>query len=418
LRSVSATLLWLLAGACAASYPSRTSDSAPRQSLPHVARVVLAARVDAPPLAATGAWRLTDESGAVAVRAGRGEQWRLEGRGSRLRAVRADGTGSASRSGGLTLRTADASDFVVWNGKRYRGELRFVPTDSGVLVLNNVDVEDYLRGVVPIEIGTQSAGDRAAVEAQAIAARSYAVVRMRENASTAYDLLSSTLDQVYGGVSSETNAGDAAIRATAELVLLYDRRPVSAPYHSACGGSTADPTELWRTTSQPFLQRVSDRIPGTDRYYCDIAPRFRWERTWDASALESVLERYLRNYASVPAGPIGAVRSVSVEGHTLSGRVSAVTISTDRGAYRVRGNDMRFVLRSSGGEMLNSTYFSPEPVVGRDGRLTQLTLRGNGYGHGVGMCQWGAIGRARAGQDSRTILRTYFPGTTVGRVGT
>ena len=78
---------------------------------------------------------------------------------------------------------------------------------------------------------------------------------------------------------------------------------------------------------------------------------------------------------------------------------------------------MRFVLRSVGGDLLPSTYFSLEPVIGRDGRLMQLTVRGTGNGHGVGMCQWGAIGRARAGQDVRTILRTYYPGTTLARVG-
>jgi stage II sporulation protein D len=82
----------------------------------------------------------------------------------------------------------------------------------------------------------------------------------------------------------------------------------------------------------------------------------------------------------------------------------------------VKGDDVRWVLRNSGGEILNSTYFSVENmVVGRDGRLSQLTLRGSGYGHGIGMCQWGAIGRARAGQDFRAILRAYYPGTVVGR---
>jgi stage II sporulation protein D len=80
----------------------------------------------------------------------------------------------------------------------------------------------------------------------------------------------------------------------------------------------------------------------------------------------------------------------------------------------VRGNDIRFVLRQPGGEILNSTDFSIESHTTNDGLLARLVVRGNGNGHGVGMCQWGAIGRARAGQDFRTILRTYFPGTTVG----
>jgi stage II sporulation protein D len=196
---------------------------------------------------------------------------------------------------------------------------------------------------------------------------------------------------------------------------MYEGRVVSAPYHSTCGGSTAAPDELWRSANEPFLQRVSDRIPGTDRYYCEIAPRFRWERSWRADSLTAVVERYLRTYAQVPAGPVGAVRGVSVDGRTPSGRAAALWIETDRGGYRIRGNDIRYVLRSAGGELLNSTYFSPELLTSPDGRLVRLTIRGHGYGHGVGMCQWGAIGRARAGQDFRTILRTYYPGTTVAR---
>ena len=82
----------------------------------------------------------------------------------------------------------------------------------------------------------------------------------------------------------------------------------------------------------------------------------------------------------------------------------------------LRGNDIRYVLRAPGGEILNSTNFTVESVPGRDGSIALLTLRGTGYGHGVGMCQWGAIGRARAGQDFRTILGTYYPGTTIGAI--
>jgi stage II sporulation protein D len=163
------------------------------------------------------------------------------------------------------------------------------------------------------------------------------------------------------------------------------------------------------------LQRVSDRIPDSNRYYCDIAPRFRWERTWRADTLAAVIERYLRAYAKAPGEPLGAVRAVAAEQVTASGRVADLRVEMERGTYHVRGNDIRNVLRSAGGEPLNSTYFSPDAVTGADGRLSRLTVRGFGYGHGVGMCQWGAIGRARAGQDFRTILRTYYPGTRVAR---
>jgi stage II sporulation protein D len=299
------------------------------------------------------------------------------------------------------------------NQRRYRGELAVIVADSLLRVINRLEVETYLRGVVPRELGVRGPSDRAALEAQAVAARSYAVARLA-NPSRPYDLTATTTDQVYGGLDAEDSLANTAIAATSGLVLTYNGRVVSAPYHSTCGGSTAAPEELWRTESEPFLQRVSDRIPGSDRFYCDIAPRFRWERSWRRDSLTAVIERYLRSYADVPSGAIGDVRDVSVDGRTASGRVAALVIETDRGRYRLRGNDIRYVFRS-GGELLNSTYFSPEVLSSPDGRVARLTIRGMGYGHGVGMCQWGAIGRARAGQDFRTILRTYYPGTTVAR---
>jgi stage II sporulation protein D len=128
-----------------------------------------------------------------------------------------------------------------------------------------------------------------------------------------------------------------------------------------------------------------------------------------------VVRRYLGAYAAVGGSGPGKVTDITIEDRTPSGRVGTLVIRTDRGSYRLRGNDSRSVLRSTGGELLNSSYFSVT-TERDDGRLVRAVIRGNGYGHGVGMCQWGAIGRARTGQDVRTILRTYYPGTIVGPV--
>jgi stage II sporulation protein D len=358
-------------------------------------------------LSATSRWQLVDRGGTVVSRGDSGARTTASVAGDVIR------IGDA-RGGDAPLTLSSSAGIVSVNGRRYRGELSLSRSDSGLLVVNRVDVEAYLRGVVPRELGIRGPAERAALEAQAVAARSYAVVRLH-NASRAYDLVATTADQVYGGVESENALADAAVAATEALVLMYDGRIVNAPYSSTCGGTTAEPSEVWRSRNEPFLQRVSDRIPGSDRFYCDIAPRFRWERSWRADTLTAIVERYLRAYAQVPAGPIGSVRGISVDGRTPSGRVEAISLETDRGRYRLQGNDIRYVLRSPGGELLNSTYFSPDIVAGSDGRLSRLTIRGLGYGHGIGMCQWGAIGRARAGQDFRTILRTYFPGTNVAR---
>jgi stage II sporulation protein D len=416
LRSVLVAAALVAAAACGASRAARTTTSAGRvdDGGPPV-RVALATAQRSVSLSATGNWRLYERGGtSVLVRAGGGDVWRIEGRGARLRAVRADGSATASRSGPFIARPVEAGAMMTWNGRRYRGELLIASTDRGLVVVNRLPLEAYLRGVVPSEIGDRTPEEIEAVAAQAVAARSYTYVRVAGGRGGLYDLVASTSDQVYGGVEVEKPVADAAIEKTAGEVLLYAGRVVNAPYHSTCGGSTAEASEVWRSPGEPFLQRVSDRVPGSGRYYCEPSPRFRWTETYDGPGLDAVLERYLRGYATVPRGGVGDPRIIAIETRTPSGRVGTLAIETDRGRYMLRGNDIRYVLRRPGGEILNSTYFSVEPTIGPDGHIASLTIAGIGYGHGVGMCQWGAIGRAREGQDYRTILQTYYPGTTVG----
>jgi stage II sporulation protein D len=373
--------------------------------------------VASPRISATSGWSFSDESsGRTVEHAASGESWRIESLGGRVRAVSASGEPSAWVDGALIAR-ADGDGFVQLNGKRYRGELLLLPGDTGIAVVNRVRMDDYLRGVVPLEIGTTDRRDMAAVEAQSVTARSYAYVHLGTSSPAhPYDVTASVRDQLYGGVNAETAVSNAAIDATRGLVLQYSGRVVNAPYHSACGGSTAGADEIWRTEAEPYLQSVSDRIPGTDRFYCDIAPRFRWTRTLDGQTLREALVKYLGSYTAVPGAYPGTPRDVEVDTRTPSGRVGTLKIATDRGNYVLRGNDIRYVLRPPGGEILNSTNFTVETTTAPDGSLSRLVLKGTGYGHGVGMCQWGAIGRARAGQDFRTILSTYYPGTTVGRL--
>jgi stage II sporulation protein D len=305
--------------------------------------------------------------------------------------------------------------FLTVDGKRYRGEIALHARVGAIVVVNRLPVEDYLRGVVPLEIGARRTADEfAAIAAQAVAARSYTYIRISGDSSRPFDLGTTVMDQVYGGADAEMPLADSAVAITRGEVLTFAGRTVNAPYSSTCGGSTAAATELWqRTADEPYLVPVSDRIPGTERYYCDESPRFRWTRTVDRHTLGVMLDRHLRAYVTVPAGGAGNVRAVEVEGRTQTDRVRALTFITTRGRYTVRGNDVRFVLREPGGEIVNSTYFIVESERGADGALARLVLRGGGYGHGVGMCQWGAIGRARAGQDYRTILQAYYPGTTI-----
>jgi stage II sporulation protein D len=377
-------------------------------------RVELLAGASSVRLSGNGAWRMYEADGATFITgATSGETWRFERAARRVRAVRVDGDPTPWEQGSILARVTD-DGYLAVNGKPYRGSIRIVATDSGLMVVNFLSVEDYVRGVVSLELGTRQPGDSAALQAQAIAARSYVFTHLSESPRRDYDLTSGVLDQVYGGVNAETAVGNAAVESTTRLVLAYGGRVVNAPYHSTCGGRTAEAPEVWRTPGEPYLQSVSDRIPGTDRYYCDISPRFTWTRTMTGAQVNAAIERYLRSYVDLPRGGPGRVRDVAVTATTPSGRVGTLAVDTDRGRYTLRGNDIRFVLRTPGGEILNSTYFSVDAHRGNDGALVSLVINGRGNGHGVGMCQWGAIGRARAGQDFRTILGAYFPGTTIG----
>lgn len=412
-RGLAFVAYMVTAPSCARSTTPPGATRPPAAVDASVVRVSLgtSARVN---LGASGRWRLVDRDGRVVTSGDSGQRVALSAARAAMRVSQPGVPDREVVALPLSFAPASARVFLTVSGRRYRGAITILAADTMVQVINHVDVEAYLRGVVPREIGVRPDDERAAVEAQAVAARSYVVARLG-TVSRAFDVAATTADQVYGGVDAENAIADAAIQATTGLVLYYGDRIVSAQYYSACGGTTAEPSELWGARREPYFQRVSDRIAESDRFYCDIAPRFRWERSWRADTLAAVIERYVRSYAQAPREPLGEVRGVSVEGRTPSGRVAVLRLEMARGTYRVQRNDIRNVLRSPGGELLNSTYFSPEVVTGADGRLSRLTIRGLGYGHGVGMCQWGAIGRARAGQNFRTILRTYYPGTRLAR---
>ena len=405
-----------MATACVTGRTRTGGPVAPARGQGHIVRIALSMSAAHVVLSATGDWRLENDGGA-SMRLHASDAWPIERDGSFLYAAGSDGDHDASRATAFTARSAEDGSFITVNGQRYRGEVRVVPTERGLLVVNRLPVEEYLRGVVPLEIGGRRSDEFAAVEAQAVAARSYAYSHMTDTASRPYDMTSTVMDQAYGGVHAETQSTDAAVAETAGIVLTYGGRIVNAPYHSTCGGRTAAPSEVWNDGhDEPYLVSVSDRIPGTNRYYCDISPTFHWTRTYDGGDLAAVLDRYLRAYVTVPGGDVGTVRQVKIDGTTKSGRVRALTIRTDRGRYTLHENEIRFVMRTRSGVALHSTSFALKSEHDSHGRISRLTLTGRGNGHGIGMCQWGAIGRARAGQDYQTILHTYYPGTTLGRV--
>jgi stage II sporulation protein D len=200
------------------------------------------------------------------------------------------------------------------------------------------------------------------------------------------------------------------VQATRGQVLTYQGRPATVFFHSTCGYATASPAEVFRSvTGQPYLRSVSDRRPGGGDY-CDISPRYRWRVEWDRATLTATLRRSLPAVLGIDPAAIDAVTDVRVAHTGPSGRPSEIRIRVGRGEIPVYGPDIRAVLRTPAGEPLGGSAF--QLSTREDGTLVAA---GAGWGHGVGLCQWGAVGRARAGQSTRAIVLGYFPGASLTR---
>jgi stage II sporulation protein D len=309
---------------------------------------------------------------------------------------------------------------VSFDGVLYRGEIEIFATSAESLgVANVLTVESYLRGVVPLEIGRRRPEEIEAVKAQAVAARTYAVAASGSRARGSFDVFATVEDQVYGGFDGEEPVSLQAIAETEGIVAEHDGDPIKAYFHSSCGGRTEARHEVWELPGLPYLKSVRD-TPGASRNlalaYCRDAASFTWTETWNGQEIAGLVEQHLPAVASTPVGGvIGRVRNLRVTARTPSGRVRWLTVETDGGTYRVFGDRVRWLLRRPGStRILESAWFELD-VERRGGRVTKVVAEGRGYGHGVGMCQHGALGMARQGYTYDEILGHYYPGIELVR---
>ena len=350
--------------------------------------------------------------GATLGRGLAGETVTVSASGGQLRVVGATGSTVATGTGPLLFHPLD-DGMVSIGGKPYRGDALVQATAAGrVTAVNVLDVERYLLGVVPQEIGRLGDTLIEAAKAQAVAARTYAVKYMGRRASQGFDVFATTEDQVYGGAGAEHPTVDRAVLETAGEIIAYNGQPIEAYYHSTCAGRTAAIDEVWNERPVPYLVSVSDIDPATGEGYDQRSGRYRWTQRWTVQQITGILNRTLAD--SLPAGvsSIGTIRDMRVLERTPSGRIRALRIRTSNGDFTVGKDRIRWIFLTPAGVPLNSSKFDVQLV--RDaGQVTEVVATGGGWGHGIGMCQWGAMGRARAGQDYRTILGAYYPGTTI-----
>lgn len=275
------------------------------------------------------------------------------------------------------------------NGKRYRGTIEVFPQEKGLLVVDELPIEEYLVGLINCEIS--SLWPMEAIKAQAVVARTYAVYQKRVRAGALYHLESSVLDQVYDGCDIEDSRAARGVRETAGEVLTYAGQPIQAFYHSNCGGRTEVAENVWGFRL-PYLRSV-------ECAYCSANPSARWEQTLSLKKLEALLKG---GGVSVPG-----LRDIREGRRNESGRLADLILVSSRGTTTVSAVTFRKLV---GYTVVKSTNFQVKSAD--DG----VTLTGMGYGHGVGLCQWGAKQRAGDGFDYREILSYYYPGTRLEKI--
>lgn len=297
---------------------------------------------------------------------------------------------------------------VRLNGMPYRGELNLrAEGASKVAAVNRLGMEPYLFGVVPGEIGFFSPELVEAIEAQAVAARTYAFAHRGQYGEHDYDLVADVMDQVYGGVKKELPIVTAAVWKTRGEVLRHDGEYIKAYYHSTCGGHTEDIESVWDKPPETYL------VGTDDNDWCAWSKYWQWEEVCTRPWLDSTVAAFVAN-EKLGGKELGKLEDLRIKRRRESGRVDLLQLVFEKGKLEVGGDKSRWVFGrpSKNTPILPSANYKLtfEP---KGGKWTKVTIRGKGYGHGVGMCQCGAIGRARAGQSHTQILTAYYAGATL-----
>lgn len=356
---------------------------------------------------------VNEPDGSRVVVIPRGQRWQVMVSGSGL-VVTSPGGWVSPQLEAISLAATDPRAPLWINGKAYRGGGEVLRDRTGLTIVNRLGMELYLLGVVSAEMGHRGSGEQAALRAQAVVSRTYALKNLRRWRAAGFDLYGTVADQAYGGVAAETAEGRAAVSQTRGRVLSYDGALIEAFYFSTCGGRTAEGFEVFRGAVRPYLRSVAD-VNESGIAYCSISPRYRWREEWSGETLRATLQRNLPPVPGTLSPSVVTVTDLRVTQRSASGRVEQVSIGLGATEVKVEGHTrIRQLLRLPNGQLLRSTSFSLI-TTGAGREVTRVVINGAGAGHGVGLCQWGAVGRARAGQGYQQILAAYYPGTRLER---
>jgi len=289
---------------------------------------------------------------------------------------------------GIKIST-DRPSYIYVNGRQFRGIIDIIKDQNNkVSVVNHVDLEEYLYGVLYHEVNHNWPME--ALKAQAIAARTYALYQKLISGDRFYDLTADIYSQVYGGRTSEKRRVTRAVDLTRGTVLTYRGKVFPSYFHATCGGSTTDSSTLWNVDI-PVLR-------GRPCNFCDISPHYNWHKELTVDHLESAFKK---------AGYEIPILSIEILERDSSGRILSLLVKGKGKDIRLTGNKFRLIV---GPNVIRSSNFEV------DMRGKYVTFRGKGWGHGVGMCQWGAFNMSTQGWKAEDILQYYYPGSEIIRV--
>jgi stage II sporulation protein D len=286
-----------------------------------------------------------------------------------------------------------------------------IPYGNNVRLVNILYMEDYLKGVVPPEIGPRTDDEIEAIKTQAVAARTYAMGHLQQYGTEPYDMKATVVDQLYEGLESENRLVDDAVEATTGQVIMYRDDYINAYYHSTCGGETDNIQEVWDKPVQPYLKPVSDS--GA----CSWSKYYRWDEKFTEQQLRGRIEQYLSSDRGRELR-LAPVTDLTINERTAGGRVSKLTVRTQNDTYHFNKDRIRWVLgRASNPDLiLPSDKFDIEIERSGKDKIKSVTIHGAGYGHGVGLCQCGAIGMARKGWTFEKIIPFYYTGVEIRKL--
>lgn len=289
------------------------------------------------------------------------------------------------------FRVIPEKDGAIYiNGRRFRGNISIIRNKNRTInIINVLPLEHYLYGVLYHEISQEWPLE--AIKAQAIASRTFALYQSEFNKDKEYDVTNDIYSQVYGGATSEKWRTNKGVDMTKGQVLTYKGIIFPTYFHATCAGHTEDASNLWKIDIEP--------LKGVACNFCEKSPHYKWEKVIGLSEIRNILKE--------SGIAVKEVKSIHIAARNASGRISNIIIKTDDQEIPMSGKDFRMLV---GPNIIRSTNFTIKTLFG----MVQFT--GLGWGHGVGLCQWGAYGMAKNGYDLQAILKHYYPKAEITRL--